>query len=167
MDSSEAPQNSNKQLTKNNILDQAPKDLYSEGQPVELIIKGQTDLGYKVIVDQKYWGVLYYNEVFKPLDHNSLVEGFVKKIREDGKLDLTLYKSGTYGLIDIAQNILDYLDDNNGFLAITDKSEPEKIYELFGVSKKKFKMTIGGLYKKRIIRLEDDGIHLNINSKGE
>lgn len=149
-------------LSKSNILDHAPLDLYAEGQPVELIIKSQTDLGYKVIVDEKYWGVLYYNEVFKPLERNSSVSGFIKKIREDGKLDLTLYQTGTSGLIDIAQDILDYLDDHEGYLPITDKTDPQKIYQLFGVSKKKFKMTIGGLYKKRIIRIEDDGIYLNL-----
>lgn len=135
-------------------------NVYKEGQPVELIIKGETDLGYKAIVDQKYWGVLYYNEVFQELNRNQEVVGYIKKIRDDLRIDLSLYKFGSFGSEDIGNKILEELKAAGGYLNIDAKTSADDIYVLFGVSKKKFKMALGGLYKKRLISIKEDGVYL-------
>lgn len=142
------------------ILGTIPSQSYSVGQAVDLIIKAETDLGYKAIIDQKYWGILYYNEVFKDLFNNQEVKGYIKKIREDGRVDLSLYPLGSHGSKDIGSIILQMLADAGGFLNITDKTPAEEIYELFGVSKNKYKMALGGIYKKRFITIKEDGIYL-------
>ena len=142
------------------ILDYAEPNEYSEGQAVDLVIKNRTDLGYKAIVNEKHWGVLYKDEVFQFLENNQKIKGYIKKQREDGKLDLTLYPTGIKARGDISEMILSQLKENQGFLPITDKTAPEVIYENFGVSKKKFKIALGGLYKKRLITISEDGIRL-------
>ena len=142
------------------ILDLVPAGTYEQGQPVSLIIKSKTDLGYKAVVDEKYWGVIYYNEVFTDLEKNQEIVGYIKKVRDDGKIDITLYKEGNKDSESIAKLILQELESSEGFLDITDKTSPEIIYGMFGVSKKKFKMALGGLYKKRLIKIEDRGISL-------
>lgn len=133
---------------------------YSDEQAVKLLIYGQTNLGYKALVNGQHYGILYHNEVFQDLQYGQIVPGFVKKIREDGKIDLSLTKSGHKGADDIAPKILELLAKNGDFLAINDKTSAEKIYELFGVSKKKYKIALGGLYKKRLITVSDEGIRL-------
>lgn len=143
-------------------VDKSPVDL-KEGQEVELLIAGKTDLGYKAIVNNKIWGVLYANEVFKPLKYGQRTQGYIKKIRTDGKIDLSLQKTDKVGheaAEDIGPLILDLLQKKGGYLAINDKTPPETIYNLFGVSKKKYKIALGGLYKKRLITVDDDGIRL-------
>jgi len=141
------------------FLDNLPPD-YQEGQEVDLIICNETELGYKAIVNRLHWGMLYKSEVFQPLERGQRVKGFIKKIREDEKIDVSLAKPG-YGKVDLlSEKILDYLRNNKGFMDVTDKSSPETIYSLFGISKKAFKMTIGGLYKRGYIMLEDQGIRL-------
>lgn len=145
---------------KSQILDEAPAGSYKDGQPVRLVIKKQTDLGYKAIVDGKYWGVLYYNEVFQDLEKNQNIDGFIKKMREDGRLDITLYKPGINGTEELSLQIIHLLEGAGGYLDITSKTEAEEIYQLFGVSKKKFKISLGALYKKRIIEIKDDGVYL-------
>jgi predicted RNA-binding protein (virulence factor B family) len=146
--------------TPSSILDFADPNEYQDGQAVELVIKSQTDLGYKAIVNGKHWGVLYHNEVFKVLEKDLALVGYIKKLREDGKIDLTLYKAGHHGGDEAVPKILAMLMENNGFLPITDKSSPEEIYQEFGVSKKKFKIAVSGLYKDRMITLEENGIRL-------
>ncbi|MEY4616313.1 MAG: hypothetical protein RJB66_1273 [Pseudomonadota bacterium] len=142
------------------IKDSAPEGEYKVGQQVNLIIKTMTDLGYKTIIDGKYWGVLYYNEVFQELEKDQEVIGFIKTVRPDGKLDVTLYRTGHHDAKDIGVVILKELEKAKGFLPIHNGTDPEEIYRVFGVSKKKFKMAIGGLYKKRLIEIKDDGIYL-------
>lgn len=141
---------------------------YKEGQPVQLLIAGKTDLGYKALVDNKYWGVIYENEVFQPLKYGQRTQGFIKKLRPDGKIDLILQKTDKVGheaADDIAPLIMDMLQKKGGYLAINDKTPADTIYNLFGVSKKKYKIALGGLYKKRLITVDDDGIRLaNKNS---
>ena len=143
------------------IKDNVPEGEYQVGQQVELTIKTMTDLGYKAIVDGKYWGVLYYNEVFQELEKNQSVIGFIKNIRADGKIDLTLYQSGNADAESIGKVILEELTKAGGFLPLTSTTPPDEIYNLFGVSKKKYKMAIGGLYKDRLIQIKDDGIYLS------
>jgi len=137
---------------------------YKDGQAVELIIAEHTDLGYKAVVDNKYWGVLYKNEVFQPLKKGQKLAGFVKKVREDRRLDLIL-NQGKYGekVDSTAEKVLAILTKHGGYVALTDKSDPQLIYDTFGVSKKVFKQAIGGLYKQRKIVIEDQGIRLVAN----
>jgi predicted RNA-binding protein (virulence factor B family) len=136
------------------------KPKYEDGEAVDLMISAKTDLGYKAIINGRDLGVLYANEVFQNLEHGQKIKGYIKKIREDGKIDLALLQAGHKSAGDIGQKILAMLEQQNGFLAITDKADPEEIYSLFGVSKKKYKMAIGGLYKQRKILVTDEGIRL-------
>lgn len=141
---------------------QQPQKL-SELEEVDLIVCNRFDLGYTVIVNKSYVGALYNNEVFQPLQPGQKIRGYIKKIRDDGKVDVTLRRAGDHKQrkIDLAENILARLNEEGGFLAVTDKSPPEKIRDLFGVSKKGFKEAVGHLYKKKAIVLEPDGIRLN------
>ena len=108
-------------------------------------------------------GLLFTNEVFQPLHYGQKTKGFIKTVRPDGKLDIILQnteKVGHKAADDVGPLILEQLIKNSGFLAINDKTPPETIYKLFGVSKKKYKIALGGLYKKRLITVDDDGIRL-------
>lgn len=141
------------------FLDKGPIELL-EGQGVELLICSQTEIGYKAIINNSRWGVLYKNEVFQPLRKGQQVPGFVKKVRDDGKIDLCLQKPGPEKVADMTDKIINALKTEGGFIAITDKSPAEIIYQMFGVSKKTYKKAIGALYKKRLIDIESDGIRL-------
>jgi predicted RNA-binding protein (virulence factor B family) len=129
-------------------------------QKVNLIIYAETDLGYKALIDQKFTGVLYKNEVFKKLNYLEETVGYIKKIREDKKIDLILQPFGNKGADDLGLRILEALEDHNGQLNITDKTNPDVIYKMFQVSKKKFKIALGGLYKKKLIKIDENGIQL-------
>lgn len=146
------------------LLDEFVQDqafYYKEGQAVELIIAEQTELGFKAVVDHQYWGVLYKNEVFQPLQKGQKLKGYIKKIRPDNKLDLALTQEKYGQKVDATSSkILSILEKHGGYIALTDKSPPEMIYDTFGVSKKVFKQAIGGLYKQRRIVIEDQGIRL-------
>ncbi len=141
------------------FLDKEPISL-QEGQRVELLICSQTELGYKAIINNSRWGVLYKNEIFQPLRKGQQIPGFIKKLREDGKIDLCLQKPGHEKVADMSDRIIDALKTAGGFISITDKSPAEVIYRMFSVSKKTYKKAIGGLYKKRAIDIESDGIRL-------
>ena len=130
------------------------------GESVHLLITGKTDLGFKAIINGTHLGVIFENEVFTSLFYGQKTKGFIKNIRSDGKIDLSLQASGHRAAENIEPLILQMLEDNQGFLAINDKTEAEAIYQMFGVSKKKYKMILGSLYKKRIISVHDDGIRL-------
>jgi predicted RNA-binding protein (virulence factor B family) len=133
---------------------------YINEQKVDLIIGTETELGFKAIVDRKYWGVLYRNEIFQKLNYAQQIKGYIKKVRTDGKLDLCLDKPGPQKIDSVSQAILDKLNENDGFIEITDKSTPELISKMFGVSKKTYKKAIGALYKRKHIILEKNGIRL-------
>ena len=141
------------------FLDRYPPR-YRHGQAVDLLIAGQTDLGYKAIVDNAHWGVLYEAEVFKPLRYGQRVKGYIKRVREDGKIDLSLQQPGYARIDGVAADILARLRREGGFIPLHDKSPPEDIYAMFGVSKKAFKLGISALYRERLIRIEKDGLHL-------
>ncbi len=130
------------------------------GQQIEALVYSQSDMGYKAVVNGKYQGAFFKNEVFRPFDYGQIVKAYIKNIREDGKLDLILHKQGIESKDDIAPLILKELEKNSGFLPINDKSSAETIHELFGVSRKKFKVALGGLYKKRIILVDAEGVRL-------
>jgi uncharacterized protein len=129
------------------------------GEEVDLLIGPETDLGFKVIVNQTWPGMVYSNEVFRQLQPGDQTKGYLKLIREDGKLDLRLQKIGYDSIPEQAQIIMRYLDDNNGFASLTDNSSPEEISQRLQMSKKVFKKAIGGLYKSRMIRISDEGIY--------
>lgn len=133
---------------------------YKEGQEVDLIIENQTEIGYKAIINNSHWGILYKNEVFQTLNKGQHIKGYVKKIREDEKVDLCLEQPG-YDKIDaISKQILLVLKENDGFIALSDNSEAGLIYSMFGISKKTFKLSIGRLYRKKLIKIEDGGIRM-------
>ncbi len=133
----------------------------AENQEVEILLTGKTDLGWNAIINHRYRGLVYYNEIFEELKAGDTRIAFVKKVREDGKVDLSLRKLGYSGIEPMAVKIIDTLMQYQGFIPINDKSEPEDINTMFGISKKSFKKAIGSLYKQHIIRIEDDGIYLN------
>lgn len=132
----------------------------AEGQKVELLVYSETELGYKAIIDHQHIGMLYHSEVFQPLRYGSELAGYVKKIREDGKIDLILQPTGHQGADELGRQILQRLQAAGGFLDVTDKTPAERIYDLFGVSKKKFKAAVGTLYKNRLVVLRQDGLAL-------
>jgi predicted RNA-binding protein (virulence factor B family) len=141
------------------FLNRQPPD-YDEGQEVDLIIYEQTDLGYKAVVNNSHLGMVYKNEVFQKLFIGQQLKGYIKKIREDLKIDLSLQQSGYQKVDNISQAILNTLKTHGGRIAVTDKSPPQDIYSLFGVSKKVFKQAIGALYKKRRITISTNGIKI-------
>jgi len=133
---------------------------FEVGQKVSLIIADKTELGFKAIVDNTHWGLLYQNELFQPVRRGQKLNGYIKQIREDGKIDLILQEPGYGKVVSLTDTILIKLNKNNGALALSDKSPPEAIYATFGVSKKVFKQAIGALYKKKLIIIDKDGIKL-------
>ncbi len=133
---------------------------FEENQEVDLIIYKETDLGYNAIIDNKYGGLLYKSELIQPIQIGDQMKGFVKKMREDGKVDLSLYKQGFEQVDSSAQKIIDLLKSNGGNSSLNDKSAPEDIFEALQISKKSFKKAAGLLYKKRIISIDKNGMKL-------
>ncbi|WP_430810480.1 MULTISPECIES: CvfB family protein [unclassified Carboxylicivirga] len=143
----------------NSVLDNLMPE-YEEGQEVELMVIDKTDMGYKVSVNNLHTGLLYHNELFKPIKIGDKCKGYIKKVREDDKLDITLEKPGYEKIGGLAAEILDKLNAKGGALAVSDKSPAEVIYKMFGTSKKNFKKAIGTLYKQRLISIEDNQIKI-------
>lgn len=129
-------------------------------QKVDLIIFDKTDLGFKALINKKQIGILYNNEVFQKLHYGQQLVGYIRKLRDDGKVDLLLQPFGNKGSDDVAIKIIEALEDNNGYLEVTDKTEPDVIYKMFGVSKKKFKIALGGIYKQKLVTIDEKGITL-------
>ncbi|WP_417009734.1 S1 RNA-binding domain-containing protein [Bacteroides congonensis] len=136
------------------------KPEYASGDEVNILIWQKTDLGFKAIIDNKYSGLLYENEIFTSLETGMEMKAFVKQVREDGKVDLMLQKPGFEKIDDFAKTLLDYIKEQGGRISLNDKSPAEDIYDTFGVSKKTFKKGVGDLYRKRLISLHEDGITL-------
>ena len=143
----------------NQFLDRHPFNLET-GEEVDLIVSHITDLGINVIINEQYKGLLYKNEVFEDLRTGDRIIGYIKTIRPDGKIDVSRNKPGYAKVEKNAAIILDELQRNNGFLGIHDKSHPEEIKTILGMSKKTFKQTVGTLYKQKQITIKDDGIYL-------
>ncbi|MDP7592566.1 MAG: S1-like domain-containing RNA-binding protein [Litorilituus sp.] len=133
---------------------------YQQGEKVKLIIGGKTDLGFKAIVNDLHWGLLYDNEIFQPLRVGKKIDAYIKQVREDGRLDLMLTRGSKNKVNDFTATLLEHLQQNNGFIALHDKSSPELIQRTLGVSKKTFKATVGHLMKKGKLTIEKDGIRL-------
>ncbi len=134
--------------------------LFEIGQEVQLLIWQKTDLGYKVIIDNAYQGLVYKNQVFKAINIGDRMPGYISSIREDKKIDVTLQPTGRQIIETFSDSLLAFLENNGGICALTDKSSPEDIYKTFQVSKKNFKKAVGDLYKRRLIEISDKGIIL-------
>ena len=135
-------------------------DDYEVGQKVSLIIADKSDLGVKAIINNSHWGMLYENELFQSVRKGQKMEGYIKQIREDRKIDLSLHQPGYGKVVSLTDSIIAKLKANNGVLMLSDKSPPEAIYAAFGVSKKVFKQAIGALYKQQLITIDKNGIKL-------
>jgi predicted RNA-binding protein (virulence factor B family) len=133
---------------------------FQEGQSVELLIGDRTEIGYKAVINGSREGLLYKNEIFQTVRKGQRIAGFIKKVRDDGKIDLCLQRPGAEKVDEVAEKIIGELRAHGGSIAVDDKSPPEVIYRLFGTSKKTYKKAIGALYKKRLIFIESDGIRL-------
>jgi hypothetical protein len=141
------------------FLDKTVPD-FTPGQEVDILIANQTDLGYKVIINNSHTGIIYQNEVFQPIERGQKQKAYINKIRDDNKIDVCLNKPGFEKIDLLTDKILERLKNNNGFLPLNDKSDSDQIYEMFHESKKTFKKAIGALFKKRKITIEVDGIRL-------
>lgn len=132
-----------------------------KGEQVDLTVVKRTDLGYKVIVNNKAWGLIFRSDAYKTLNIGQQLKGYIKAVREDGKLDISLRKKGIDGLNDAAEIILNKLQKSeNGRLYLTDNSKPDKIRQMMNMSKKMFKRGVGILYKKGVIDLKKEFIEL-------
>ncbi|HAS82447.1 MAG TPA: GntR family transcriptional regulator [Verrucomicrobia bacterium] len=149
------------------FLDKTPAH-YTAGQAVDLLICAKTDLGYKAIVNGTHWGMIFHNKVFRPIACGAQIKGYIQQLREDCKIDLCLDPPG-YGRVgDVTEAILAYLETQGGFMPVTDKTPPEEIYALFGISKKTYKQAVGALYKARRIAFEEGGTRrLVLSGSGE
>lgn len=134
---------------------------YAEGLEVETLVWQKTDLGYKVIVENMYSGLIYANQVFRSLSVGERLRAYVVQVRQDGKIDLALQPRGQAAAQSFSQVLLEHLRNNGGRTVLNDKSPAEEIYNLFGVSKKVFKKAVGELYRQRLVSLHEDGIRLN------
>lgn len=130
------------------------------GEEVDLIVSHITDAGTNVIINEKHKGLMYQNEIFEDFRTGDRIIGYIKNIRPDGKIDVSRTKMGFEKVSDSASKILTELELNNGFLGLNDKSHPDEIKTVLGMSKKTFKQTVGVLYKEKKILIKDDGIHL-------
>ncbi|MDG1529181.1 MAG: DNA-binding protein [Polaribacter sp.] len=131
------------------------------GDKVSLIIGSETDLGFNVWIDEDYEGLLYRNEIFQEIRERQRISGFIKNIREDGKIDVSLQPQGFRNVISLdTEKVVEAIYDHDGFLPLTDKSSPEEIKRELLMSKKAFKRAVGTLYKEKTILIKDDGLEL-------
>ena len=138
-------------------LDKLPAD-YQVGQEVDLLVVEETDMGFKAIINNRHWGLIHKNEVFKFLRAGKQEKGYIKELRSDGKIALSLQPIGEQLASSLSAKILDKLRANQGSLPISDKSDPQLISDMFGVSKGNFKKAIGALYKEGKIVIHADRI---------
>ena len=138
----------------------------TEGQEVEIIIYERTPLGFNCIINKLYKGLIYENEVFRNLNIGEHTIGYIKTVRDDNKIDVSLQKVGYVAQDENQEKILNILRGDAGYIGLTDKSKPEEIYEELKMSKKAFKKAIGGLYKQKLVWLKKDGIYLTKEGRG-
>ena len=144
------------------ITEPSAEDLstLTHGTQVDILVWQKTDLGFKAIVNNRFQGLLFENQIFQPIHSGDRLTAYVDHVRQDGKIDLTLQPTGRQHTLDFAEVLLRYLYENDGHCNLGDKSPAELIYDRFGVSKKAFKKAIGDLYKRRLIVIEDEGFRL-------
>lgn len=137
-----------------------PAPAMKHGDPADILVWQKTDLGFKCIVNNRYQGQIYDNQIFQSLHSGDRLSGFIDHVRQDGKIDLTIQPSGRQHTLHFAEVLLRYLYENDGYCNLGDKSPAELIYDRFQVSKKAYKKAIGDLYRRRLITITDDGIRL-------
>ncbi len=142
------------------FLDRSPPP-YRDGQAVALTIANETPLGHKAIVENRHWGLLYHTDLAFPLFPGQQLQGYIRSLREDGKIDLSLDPVGYHRVLPLAQQILAILELGGGYSPYDDQSSPEEIRDVFQTSKKAFKPALGALFRERRIRFEKPGIRLN------
>lgn len=133
---------------------------YSVNDQVSILVQQKTDLGFKVIVDNQFAGLIYDDQIFRELHTGDRLKAFVSSVRPDNKLDISLQKQGREQTLDFSERLHEYLFKHDGYCPFTDKSPAEEIYNEFHVSKKVFKRAVGDLYKQHLITLAPDGIEL-------
>jgi predicted RNA-binding protein (virulence factor B family) len=145
----------------NKFLDNTPVE-YEYNEEVDLLVTQKTDLGWKVIVNSRHSGMIYDNEIFVPIQKGDRIKGYVKHIRRDEKLDITLQKTGydVEAMDTLAKEIFEKLKASGGIIPLSDKSSAEEIAEIFGCSKKSYKKAIGSLYKAKLINITPKTIEL-------
>ncbi len=141
-------------------LSEENQQQFDAGETVELLICQRTDMGFKAVINGTHLGMLYNSEIYQNLRIGKRMKGFVKELREDGKIDLALQQPNAESRSELETKIIEHLKQNGGVSTLTDKSPPEKIYQIFAVSKKAYKHAIGGLYKSRQISLSKEQIAL-------
>lgn len=137
------------------FIDKSLPDYYHR-QKVDVLVVQQQEIGYRVIVDGKYWGMVYNNELYQTINIGEHHMGFVKQVRGDGKIDITLAKIEKMRIDDLADEIIDFLQHNGGSMSLNDKSSPDEIMHMFNCSKKDFKKALGLLYKQHKVTLGDE-----------
>lgn len=141
------------------LSEERPK--YRNGQEVDILIWQKTDLGFKAIVDNKFGGLIYKDQIFKYVHTGDKMKAYIKTVRPDGKIDLILQPMGQQQTKEFSEALFEYLKNNNGYCNLGDKSDAEEIYERFQVSKKTFKKAVGDLYKRKLITIAPQSIELN------
>lgn len=136
------------------------RPLYRHNDEVDLLVWQKTELGFKVIVDNKFSGLVYDDRIFRPLTTGDRLKGYIDHVRQDGKIDIVLQPTGHRHTEEFAETLLRYLQENNGHCELGDKSPAELISDRFKVSKKAYKKAIGDLYRKRLISIDENGITL-------
>ena len=143
----------------NQFLDKEPLDV-EMGQEVDLMVSHITEIGINVIINGKFRGLAYQNEVFETVSPGYKTKGYIKTIRPDGKIDVSFQKQGFEAIDDSSQQVLEALKQNDGLLRLNDNSHPEEIKSVLKMSKKTFKKAIGSLYKQKLIDINNEGIQL-------
>ncbi|MBM6550107.1 S1 RNA-binding domain-containing protein [Marinomonas ostreistagni] len=133
---------------------------YRTGDKVDIIVGDRTDIGFKCIVDSRFWGVLFYQDVIGKVYKGDKLAAYIKRVRDDGKIDLSIQQTGYKKVKNILDDIIEYLEANGGEMAITDKSSPDVIFKTFNVSKATFKKALGALYKEQKIALSKEKVSL-------
>lgn len=133
---------------------------YYHNEAVDLLVWQKTEMGFKVIIDNTYQGLIYANQIFRDIHTGDRLRGYIDQVRDDGKIDVMLQPSGRQQTRDFADTLTDYLIAHNGFCPYGDKTDPETIKSVFGVSKKTFKRAIGDLYRRRVILISEEGLRL-------
>lgn len=143
----------------NRFLDKTPAR-YKKGEQVNMMVGERSDLGFKVIIENAHWGMLFSSDVFGKLFIGKRLKGYVKSIRSDGKIDISLQAPGRAKVDNLADKVMTLLEKKGGYLPLSDKSSPEAIFDVFRTSKATYKQTIGALYKQGRIVIDKDGIRL-------
>lgn len=143
-------------------FDDAPP-AYKSGNEVDLLVWQKTELGFKVIIDNRYPGLVYKDRIFKEIRTGDRMKGYIDIVRPDGKIDVSLQPTGRKMTAEFSETLLRYIQDNGGVCRFTDKSAAEDIYQEFQVSKKNFKKAVGDLYKRRLITIHEDCIAISLN----